>query len=420
MRFNMTSLWLCVSLSFSAQAAEVMTEQQLLHVFLQQNTELLLAKTALDAAEAEVMIARQFDNPSLSFSVAGLGNTPDWEGGKGYWDKPYEHEVAISQLIETAGKRQLRIESAQLAYEAEQLLFRDLLRLLTQELRTHYYDLVKHERIVALYQDVLQQLETISQANAIRLQVGDIAEVEYQRSQLEVLNTMTQIEEAHLALAMAQQALADWLAGAFPAEALTTTQQFLHDGQHPTIPTGEMLERAIEQRADVRAAMLHVEQQHKNLQLAQKLSIPDIELSAGYTRDLSAEAPHSANVGIEISLPLWHGYQGEIAVARADKKASDITLQQVRLQAKSQLLQAAKQYQQKQRSVQRFEQELVDKASQIRQSSVVAYQQGAISLLELMDAENNYRDTMLDYVEAQYELTEARLMLDYALGEDKE
>lgn len=181
-----------------------------------------------------------------------------------------------------------------------------------------------------------------------------------------------------------------------------------------------MLERAIEQRADVRAAMLHVEQQHKNLQLAQKLSIPDIELSAGYTRDLSAEAPHSANVGIEISLPLWHGYQGEIAVARADKKASDITLQQVRLQAKSQLLQAAKQYQQKRRSVQRFEQELVDKANQIRQSSVVAYQQGAISLLELMDAENNYRDTMLDYVEAQYELTEARLMLDYALGEDKE
>ena len=76
------------------------------------------------------------------------------------------------------------------------------------------------------------------------------------------------------------------------------------------------------------------------------------------------------------------------------------------------------QFQQKKRSLERFDKELIARAIQIRSSSLVAYQQGAISLLELLDAENNYRSTMLDYTQAEYDLLQAQLSLDYAIGEE--
>jgi len=55
----------------------------------------------------------------------------------------------------------------------------------------------------------------------------------------------------------------------------------------------------------------------------------------------------------------------------------------------------------------------------VRASSLLAYRQGAISLLELLDAEKNYRNTLLEYDQALFDQTAAWLDLMYAVGEEE-
>lgn len=418
MRPSIRLLIALLAMPLSTQAAaHVITEQQVLQTFLDNNLPLLLGKTQLDAAQAQLIIAKQYPNPDISLSISGVGDTPHWQGGSSYWDKPYENTLSIDQLIETSGKRQLRIDSAQLGQSAQKLLFEDLLRSLKRDLLIAYYDVVKNEQIVHLYNEVLQQLNETSRANFLRLKAGDISETEFNRIEVAVLKAKTDVEQAHLTLTLSRQTLAELLVYHYDPDQLITAETF-PVMQSITQPASMLVAQALQQRPDVQAAQLTVDQQQKQVALAEKLATPDIQLTASYKHDPSAEARDGFGVGVGVQIPLWHRYEGEVALARSDEKAKQLSLQQIQQQVKTQVLQAYSQFQQKQRALLRFDQELITRAKQIRSSSLVAYQQGAISLLELLDAENNYRTTMLDYVQAQFEQVQAQLNLNYALGNE--
>lgn len=405
--------WCC-----SVQAAPMVSEQQVLQVFFEKHLPLLAGRAQLDATQAELVMARQLTNPNVSLSVTGLGDNKQWQGGSAYWDKPYNHNLSVSQLIETSGKRQLRIEGAQLGVDAQVLLFEDLVRGLKRDVLTAYYEVVKQQKMVALYNEILQQLNETSRANFLRLKAGDISETEFNRIELAVLKAKTDVEQAHLSLTLARQQLSELLVYHFEPDALVTVERFPQFAFSPSLSPNQAIEQALSLRPDVRAAQLLVAQQQKSVVLAEKLSTPDVQVGMQLVHDPSAVNRDSFGVGVGMSLPLWHQFQGEIQKARAGQRVSELAVLQLQQQVKTQVLQARAQYEQKQRVLARFNDQLIGRAVQIRQSSLIAYQQGAISLLELLDAENNYRTIMLDYTQAQYELVQAKLSLDYALGEE--
>ncbi|MBP7900633.1 MAG: TolC family protein [Gammaproteobacteria bacterium] len=415
MAWGMVAIW---SLSGSCYSATVVSESQVLQVFFEKNLPMLAGKAQLDKAQAELAIARQVANPSMSLSVAGIGDSKNWQGGNSYWDKPYSNNLSVSQLVETAGKRQLRIAGAELGAQAQGLLFEDLLRLLKREVLIAYYQVVKQQQMVALYNEILQKLNETSRANFLRLKAGDISETEFNRIEVAVLKAKTDVEQAHLALSLARQQLSELLVYHFEPEQLVTVDHFPQTILMPNQTASKNIQRALSLRPDVQAAQRLLEQQQTSVSLAEKLSTPDVQLGMQLVHDPSAATKDSFGVGVGISLPLWHQFQGEIQQARAQKRVSELSLAQLEHQVKTQVLQAHAQFEQKQRILARFDEELIGRAVQIRRSSLIAYQQGAISLLELLDAENNYRTTMLDYTQAQYDLVQAKLSLDYALGEE--
>lgn len=407
-----------VMLSTQLMAANIISEQQVLQVFIKKNLPLLAGKAQLDMAQAQLVVSRQFTNPSLGLSVTGLGDTRGWKGGSAYWDQPYSNNLTLTQFIETAGKRQLRIEGAQLGVEAQTLLFEDLLRVLKKELLIAYYQVVKQQKMVSIYNEILQQLNETSRANYLRLKAGDISETEFNRIEVAVLKAKNDVEQAHLALSLARQQLSELLVYHFEPDQLQAVDQFPIIQSLKQQATQVLIEQALQNRPDVRASQLLVERQDKQLNLAEKLKLPDVQVGMQLVHDPTAFTRDSFGVGVELSMPLWHQFQGEVQQARAEKRYSELTYAQLQQQVKTQVLQAFAQFQQKKRSLERFDKELIARAIQIRSSSLVAYQQGAISLLELLDAENNYRSIMLDYTQAEYDLLQAQLSLDYAIGEE--
>lgn len=419
MRF-VSLVWVALlPLSMSVKAVTPVTEQQVVQLFLNKNLPLLAGQAQIEVAKAEWLIAQQLTNPSASLTVSGIGDQKNWAGGNSYWDRPYNNSITLTQLIETAGKRQLRIQGAELGVQAQHLLFADLLRALKRDLLISYYQVVKDQLVVQLSSEMLEKLNETSRANFLRLKAGDISETEYNRIEVAVLRAKTDVDQAALALVQSRQQLAELLVYEIHPDVLTVSNHFPQRMRPDSSKEADWVANAFSQRSDLQAAELQVSRQQKHVELIQKQMIPDVEVGVQAVHDPSAASRDSIGLGVGIRLPLWHQYQGEVAQARADQRLSELALLQLKQQIKTQVLQSLAQYEQKERVLQRYNQDLIHRAAQIRASSLIAYQQGAISLLELLDAENNYRSTMLGYTQAQFDLVQAQLSFDYAIGKQE-
>jgi cobalt-zinc-cadmium efflux system outer membrane protein len=414
--------WVLMALlpfSGSVSAVTAITEQQVLDIFLSKNLPLLAGQVQIEFSKAERMIAAQLTNPNVSLTVSGVGDSKNWAGGNSYWDRPYNNNLTLTQLIETAGKRQLRIQGAEWGVQAQQLLFQDLLLALKRDLLISYYQVVKDQLVVALYREILDQLNETSRANFLRLKAGDISETEYNRIEVAVLKAKTDVDQADLALVQSRQQLAELLVYEIQPNALKLSSQFPQYPRPNFSQPADWVVRAMSQRPDLKAADVQLNRQQNQVELAEKLAIPNVEVGVQAVHDPSAASRDSLGLGVSVSLPLWHQYQGEVTKARVDKRLSELSLLQLKQHITTQVLQSLAQYEQKERVLQRYNQDLIQRASQIRVSSLIAYQQGAISLLELLDAENNYRSTMLGYTQAQFDLVQAQLSFDYAIGKQE-
>src|ERR1700733_446325 len=75
----------------------------------ERNWDLLAAKSGVDAATAQLIVAREFPNPSLSWSTARIGSHDSGTAtGNDLWNRNYDTIAQVNQLIEIAGKRRDR------------------------------------------------------------------------------------------------------------------------------------------------------------------------------------------------------------------------------------------------------------------------------------------------------------------------
>lgn len=72
-----------------------------------------------------------------------------------------------------------------------------------------------------------------------------------------------------------------------------------------TLPEAVLVVRALDQRPDLQDDQLHADQAGRDLALAEKLNIPDVTVSTGYTYDASNSNLDSTGVGISIPLNLF-------------------------------------------------------------------------------------------------------------------
>ena len=66
----------------------------------ERNWDLLAAKSGVDAATAQLLIAKEFPNPTFSYSTAKIGSQEGGTSlGNGLWSRSYDTIFAVNQLI---------------------------------------------------------------------------------------------------------------------------------------------------------------------------------------------------------------------------------------------------------------------------------------------------------------------------------
>ncbi|HEX8874060.1 MAG TPA: TolC family protein, partial [Nitrosospira sp.] len=182
------------------------TEEQAIALFYQRNLGLIAARLNINTAEAEQIIAAAIPNPVFSFTVSELAPKAFAPESRGLAVPALMPR--IDQLIVTAGKRRLQIESSELATEAVNFDVQDVVRVLTNEVRRSFYTLLLAQKTIKVVNDNLEHYREILRVNEIRLRVGDVAAMDFIRIEVESLKVQSDLDQAQAAL---NQARADLL-----------------------------------------------------------------------------------------------------------------------------------------------------------------------------------------------------------------
>jgi outer membrane protein, heavy metal efflux system len=391
----------------------VLTEQDVLVLFYQRNLNLIAARYDLEQSKAQEIIAAAIPNPVFSLDVNGLLSRNNNAGqGPGTIAR-------IDQLIETAGKRHLRMESSKLGTRATEKDLQDAVRTFSNAVRHSFYGLLLAQKTLALTKDNLAHYEEILRANRLRLQKGDIAESDFLRIEVEGLKAQSELDKATADLKKVHSDLAVLLA--WPEHALQFVAQ---DGWPMPREIGQsqgenaLLNKALTQRPDLQAAKFRIDQAQRDLSLARKLHIPDVTVGIGYAHDPSNLTLDSADVGISLSLPLFYRYQGEVGKAVVSLNNAQLQSQQAEQAVRADVVSALAAWQSTHALVHRFEGDILNRILKVRKAAELAYSKGATSILDLIDAERNYKAMMLDYYTALNNRTLAYVDLLASVGEE--
>jgi cobalt-zinc-cadmium efflux system outer membrane protein len=195
---------------------------------------------------------------------------------------------------------------------------------------------------------------------------------------------------------------------AWPAATMTTSSG--------TRSPDAQIRSALENRPDLQAARIRVSQAEHNAELARRLIIPDITLVGYFLRDPGNFYTNTGGIGFNMELPLFNQFNGNIAKAGVELNQARLYIRQNEQAIHADVTRAEANWQSALSITQRFENSVLSRIEQLRQAEEYAYQRGRASLLQLIDAERNYKAMMMDYHVAQANRSNAWADLQAAVG----
>jgi cobalt-zinc-cadmium efflux system outer membrane protein len=374
----------------------------------ERNHDLKLARAAVVSAEAGVQVAGAAPNPVVGLSTSGIG---PGVGSGALWRKQIDTVLSVSQLVERGNKRELRTESAQHNARAADADVQDVQRQLRVLVAIAYADLMAAQDKLAASLDGSQLLDATLAAAQTRRAAGDIAGVDVERVKVDTLRARNDIAVARGELGRARHALALLLGETAHAESLEAADSWpVLEEARP--PEANVLAMLIDARADVRAAQARVEAAQSGTRLADALRTRDVTVGAQYEHYPPATDPNGASgnsVGVSVSMPLFtrYYYQGEIASAQAALDAAQVALERTRERASAEVGAALAQLGSAAERVRRNRDELLVAAEKAARAAEYAYQNGAVGVMDVLDARRTLRATRLDALAAQADFSKA-------------
>jgi cobalt-zinc-cadmium efflux system outer membrane protein len=391
--------------SAAAQARDL-TLAEAERLFTERSRELIAARRAVESASAQRTIAAARPNPTLSLNSSSISSNPGTGPGP-LNQKRIDTVLRIEQPFERGNKRELRMDAAEGLERAARGDSSDVLRLQLAQMRGAYYDLKQAEEKVAILAETSQLFARTLAAAQSRLKAGDLAaaevakvQVDHERAQNDARASQAELARARLALAylIGEDKAAGELRAADPWPGLER-------------PDPAAVERAITQSADARpdvmAAKARVAAAEKLRDLAKSQQTRDITLGAQYERFPGAIP--SDSIGFGISLPLFTGndFSGDIQRAEVDRYAALDALDRARAIASNDIRRAASDLAAAGDRVERYASTLLDAAQRTAQAVEFAFQRGATSVLEVLDARRTLRAVQLEALAARTDYAKA-------------
>lgn len=352
------------------------------------NRDLLAARRAIESAEAQGVIAGARPNAVFSINSAAISRTP----GVGP-----DTVFRIDQPFERGDKRALRLDAASGLQKAARSESLDVLRQQLAALQGSYYELKQAQERAEVLAETAQLFSGTLAAAQRRLKAGDLSAADVAKVQVDYERAQNDARAARADQARVQIALAYLIGAEAEAPALRAADPW------PALERADAqaIEQAVDSRPDVVAARARVEVAEKLRDLARAQRTRDVTVGAQYERFQGSVPVNSVGVGFAVPIFTGNDFSGDIQKAEVDRYAALDALARARVVARNELRRAAGDLNAAADRLERFDTSLLGAASQSAQASEFAFQRGAISVLEVLDARRTLRAVRLEALVAR-------------------
>lgn len=377
----------------------------------QHNAAYLAERYNVDIAEAQTRAAHVFNDPELSVSY---GNNQDWSLQMGQ-----SVEAGLAYSFSLGNVRRARINVAQSEEDLTRAALDDWFRDLKAEATLAWVQAQEAKALLDVKRSSYEGMRQVAESDSLRAVLGDGSRVDAQQSRIEARALRADYLSAEAEYANALNTLSLY-AGGMPVTEVPDTDPLIG---LPDCSPQEMVELALENRADLRAAELSRTLSQRNLALVKASRAPEIELSAGYSyntevRNEIAPAPkyNGLSVGVAVPLKFSRLNRGERLAAERSVQQADAAYEAAQQQIVAEVQQALVSWQSAVRVAQECSESMLEDAASILESRRTAYLQGDSSLLDYLMAVRVYNDTAGQCIAARAGLAAAAAELLHAVG----
>lgn len=405
-------LALCACLHVHAQDTLHVTLAEAEKHFFDTNLQLMAERYNVDAARAQVVQARLYANPNISFT----GNIYNPEQKK-YFDvsnQTGEYGFSIQQLIILAGKRNKQIKLAETnARQAENSFF-DLMRTLQYTLRSNFYNIYFLQNSATAYNKQVASLQQLNAAYQELLAKGDVT-----------LKDAVRIQSLLYSLQAEQTGLQNQI-NDLEAE----LQLLLHTNHTYLVPDAgvtqkaasvsslnlqSILDTAYVNRYDLRLAENTVLLNQQNYALQKALRVPDLTLGTQFDKRGSF-VNNASFFYAAIDLPFFNRNQGNIKAAKISIDQSKTTLNLQRFTIENEVEKAYKKALTTETMLRSFDPNFKEQLNRLLQGVTENFQKHNLSLIEFTDFYQSYKENILQLNQLQYARMQAMEDLNFAAG----
>jgi cobalt-zinc-cadmium efflux system outer membrane protein len=396
------------------------TLDEAIQMALQHNHNLLAARTTIPQAEAEETTANLRPNPSLfaDWEYLPLGSpahqNPNLYGGHStsdYLHDNTEGDIGLSYLLERGKKRQHRLQAAKDITAQTRSLVTDNERGLTFSVASLFVSVQLAQSTIELAEKDLKSFQKTVELGELRFNKGAISEDDYLKIKLQLLQFETDYQQAELAKIQALSDLRQLLGYESVSADYDVAGPFDYQPLNGNLEDFQL--KALQNRPDLRAAQQGVTAARSQYELQRAIGKPDVTVQGNYSH---VNAINAATVYGSIPLPIFNRNQGEIARTRLAIIQAQEQEKATNGQALTDVRDAYDGLRVSDRIVQLYRSGYLDVAQKDRDIAEYAYQRGAVSLLDFLDAERNYRATQLAYRQALASYLLALEQLRQAVG----
>jgi len=191
----------------------------------------------------------------------------------------------------------------------------------------------------------------------------------------------------------------------------------------PLPPTGPDLaairDLAIATRPDIHAIQLDQARSQADFRLQIAQGKVDYTFGSQYHVTQGLTGPVNS-VGFFFSAPIaiYNRNQGEIARARAEQSQIEKSLGALEAQVTGEVATAYQEFESSRQLVADIERDLLKPSAEARDTTRYVYQAGASSLIEVLDAQRAFNETMSTYYDAQADFRRASVRLAAVVGQE--
>jgi cobalt-zinc-cadmium efflux system outer membrane protein len=378
---------------------------------LQHNHTLLAARTTIQQAQAEEITANLRPDPVLLGDAQFLPIFDPSQFNNTYLDNLAQFDVGISYLFERGHKRQNRLKAARDLTAQTRSQVADNERQLSFQVAQQFVAVQLAESTLDLAQQDLSSFQNTVDVSQERYRAGDISEDDLLKIKLQLLQFQTDVSQARLARVQALSDLRVLLGYESVPQDYDVAGELDYQQTHGGLE--DLQARALENRPDLRAAQQGISAANSQLALQKAIGKRDVTAQINYTHVADTS---TASLFGQVQLPIFDRNQGEIAKAGYAVTQAQETQQATQQQVMTDVLDAFEGLRSNDEVVQLYRSGYLDEAQQDRDISQYAYQRGAASLLDYLDAERSYRATQLAYRQALASYATALEQLREAVG----